>query len=76
MAHGTNHFGHSARTLTGRTYNNNAETEGSHSQADKLHLPSEPQAQYRTEWVDRGETQEMEEGHVQADNENHNVHSP
>ena len=51
--------------------NNNAETEGSHSQADKLHLPSGPQAQYRTEWVDRGETQEMEEGHVQADNENH-----
>ena len=51
--------------------NNNAETEGSHSQADKLHLPSGPQAHYRTEWVDRGETLEMEEGHVQADNENH-----
>ena len=49
--------------------NNNAETEGSHSQADKLHLPSEPQAQYRTEWVDRGQAQEMEKGHVQAYNE-------
>ena len=34
------------------------------SQADKLHLPSGSQAHYRTEWVDRGETQEMEEGHV------------
>ena len=51
--------------------NNNAETEGSHSQADKLHLPSGPQAQYRTEWVDRGQAQEMEKGHVQTDNENH-----
>ena len=51
--------------------NNNAETEGSHSQADKLHLPSGPQAQYRTGRVDRGQAQEMEGGHVQADNENH-----
>ena len=51
--------------------NNNAETEGSHSQADKLHLPSGSQAHYRPEWVDRGETQEMEEGHVQVENENH-----
>ena len=51
--------------------NNNTATEESHSQADKLHLPSGSQAHYRTEWVDRGETQEMEEGHVQADNENH-----
>ena len=49
--------------------NNNAETEGSHSQSDKLHLPSGPQAQYRTEWVDRGQAQEMEKGHVQAYNE-------
>lgn len=41
------------------------------SQADKLHLPSGPQAQNRTGRVDRGQAQKMEEGHVQADNENH-----
>ena len=51
--------------------NNNTATEESHSQADKLHLPSGSQAQNRTGRVDRGQAQEMEEGHVQADNENH-----
>ena len=34
------------------------------SQADKPHLPPGPQTQHRTRRVDRGEAQEMEEGHV------------